>query len=75
MAGIYGPVTEHPEYPDAAQVLDATINYIESTQPLADWTALAEVGYAFLAGYTHATGNTDATRPAYRALRRAGLSL
>lgn len=60
---------------DAAQVLDAVINYLDSTQPTITGAALAEVAWAFLAGYEHATDDTDATRPAYRALRSSGLTV
>lgn len=60
---------------DTTDVLAATIGYLESTQDSIAGIALAEVAYAFLAGYEHATGNTDATRPVFALLRKAGLSL
>jgi hypothetical protein len=37
--------------------------------------AVAEIAYAFLAGIEHASGYTHESRPAYAAIRKAGLNL
>lgn len=60
-----------------ADVLDGMINYVESTADSVQGSDLAEVAYAFLAGYEHGMGSVgrEFTRPAYAALRKAGMSL
>ena len=40
-----------------------------------DTRAVAEVAYAWLAGVEHSSGESGPSRPAYGAIRNAGLSL
>jgi len=62
-------------YDDIGDAIAGVRDYIESTQPSVTGTALAEVAYAFLAGIEHASAEPAGVRPAYAALRKAGLTL
>lgn len=55
--------------------LAGTFDYADHPRILTAATLDAEVAYAFIAGVEHATADTAASRRAFAALRKAGLTL